>query len=79
MFDVGFCYVVLCLSFASVGARTLGVITKIDLMDHGTDCMDALSGKDYPLKLGMRLLFFSYNSFMSLLLFGDHIKMLRKV
>ncbi len=34
------------------GLRTLGVITKIDLMDKGTDCMDTLLGKVYPLKLG---------------------------
>lgn len=34
------------------GLRTLGVITKIDLMDKGTDCMDTLLGKTYPLKLG---------------------------
>lgn len=34
------------------GLRTVGVITKIDLMDKGTDCMDVLLGKVYPLKLG---------------------------
>ena len=34
------------------GLRTVGVITKIDLMDKGTDCMDILLGKTYPLKLG---------------------------
>jgi hypothetical protein len=27
------------------GLRTLGVVTKIDLMDKGTDCMDVLLGK----------------------------------
>jgi replication fork clamp-binding protein CrfC len=32
------------------GLRTVGVITKIDLMDKGTDCMDVLLGKVYPLK-----------------------------
>jgi replication fork clamp-binding protein CrfC len=34
------------------GNRTLGVITKIDLMDRGTDAMEMLKGKLYPLKLG---------------------------
>ena len=34
------------------GNRTLGVLTKIDLMDRGTDARDILSGKFYPLKLG---------------------------
>ena len=34
------------------GERTLGVITKIDLMDKGTDAMEMLKGKVYPLKLG---------------------------
>lgn len=34
------------------GDRTLGVITKIDLMDKGTDAMEMLKGKLYPLKLG---------------------------
>lgn len=32
--------------------RTLGVITKIDLMDKGTDAVDILNNKIYPLKLG---------------------------
>ena len=35
-----------------LGERTLGVITKIDLMDKGTDAMEMLKGKLYPLKLG---------------------------
>ena len=32
------------------GERTVGIITKIDIMDRGTDCMDVLTGKVYPLK-----------------------------
>ncbi|CDW73557.1 dynamin-1-like protein [Stylonychia lemnae] len=35
-----------------LGERTIGVITKIDLMDEGTNALDLLSGKVYPLKLG---------------------------
>ena len=35
-----------------MGERTIGVITKIDLMDEGTNALDLLSGKIYPLKLG---------------------------
>ncbi|CCE63388.1 hypothetical protein TPHA_0E02980 [Tetrapisispora phaffii CBS 4417] len=35
-----------------MGKRTIGVITKLDLMDSGTHALDILSGKLYPLKLG---------------------------
>ena len=34
------------------GDRTIGVITKIDLMDAGTDAIELLQGSIYPLKLG---------------------------
>ena len=34
------------------GSRTIGVITKLDSMDEGTDCLDVLQGKLYPLKQG---------------------------
>jgi len=34
------------------GNRTLGVITKIDLMDQGTNALDYLNGTVVPLKLG---------------------------
>eukprot|EP00495_Collosphaeridae_sp_1-RS-2012_P008132 TRINITY_DN8022_c0_g1_i1.p1 TRINITY_DN8022_c0_g1~~TRINITY_DN8022_c0_g1_i1.p1 ORF type:complete len:98 (-),score=8.33 TRINITY_DN8022_c0_g1_i1:60-353(-) len=34
------------------GNRTLGVITKIDLMDQGTNASDYLNGTVVPLKLG---------------------------
>lgn len=34
------------------GERTLGVVTKLDLMDEGTDALEMLQGKIYPLKLG---------------------------
>lgn len=34
------------------GRRTIGVLTKLDLMDHGTNAMDILTGRVYPLKLG---------------------------
>ncbi|KAL1231417.1 Dynamin-1-like protein [Trichinella pseudospiralis] len=35
------------------GKRTLAVITKLDLMDHGTDATDLLLGKVIPVKLGI--------------------------
>jgi len=35
-----------------MGRRTIGVLTKVDLMDHGTNAIDILSGRVYPLKLG---------------------------
>lgn len=34
------------------GMRTLGVITKLDIMDKGTDALEMLLGKIVPLKLG---------------------------
>lgn len=34
------------------GDRTIGVLTKIDLMDEGTNAMELLEGTVYPLKLG---------------------------
>lgn len=34
------------------GLRTLGVITKVDLMDKGTDILSIISGKLYPLSMG---------------------------
>mmetsp|Transcript_40638 Transcript_40638/g.97396 ORF Transcript_40638/g.97396 Transcript_40638/m.97396 type:complete len:703 (+) Transcript_40638:17-2125(+) len=34
------------------GERTIGVITKIDIMDEGTDALEMLEGKMYPLKHG---------------------------
>jgi len=35
-----------------LGVRTIGVLTKLDLMDKGTDCLDVLQGRVYQLKLG---------------------------
>lgn len=32
--------------------RTIGVLTKLDLMDRGTNALEILSGNVYPLKLG---------------------------
>ncbi len=34
------------------GFRTLGVITKLDLMDEGTDARDIFEGRIVPLKKG---------------------------
>lgn len=34
------------------GARTLGVITKIDIMDRGTDASNMILNRQIPLKLG---------------------------
>ncbi|KAL1933241.1 hypothetical protein VTP01DRAFT_7331 [Rhizomucor pusillus] len=34
------------------GMRTIGVLTKIDLMDQGTDVVDILAGRMIPLRLG---------------------------
>lgn len=37
----------------SPGRRTLAVVTKLDLMDAGTDAMDVLLGRVIPVKLGL--------------------------
>ncbi|KAH9915803.1 Dynamin central region-domain-containing protein [Epithele typhae] len=34
------------------GQRTIGVLTKVDLMDTGTDVVDILAGRVIPLRLG---------------------------
>ena len=34
------------------GNRTIGVLTKLDLMDEGTDALDIFEGRTYPLKRG---------------------------
>jgi len=34
------------------GSRTIGVLTKLDSMDEGTDCLEVLKGNVYPLKQG---------------------------
>lgn len=40
-------------SFLLSGRRTLAVVTKLDLMDAGTDAMDVLMGRVIPVKLGL--------------------------
>lgn len=35
------------------GRRTLAVVTKLDLMDAGTDAVDVLCGRVIPVKLGI--------------------------
>ncbi len=37
------------------GVRTIGVLTKVDLMDPGTDVVDVLAGRIIPLRLGTSL------------------------
>ena len=34
------------------GTRTVGVLTKVDLMDAGTDVVEILAGRVIPLRLG---------------------------
>lgn len=34
------------------GKRTVGILSKLDLMDEGTNALDILKGNVYPLKLG---------------------------
>ena len=34
------------------GQRTIGVLTKVDLMDEGTDVVEILAGRIIPLRLG---------------------------
>lgn len=44
-----FCLIIVCFA----GRRTLAVVTKLDLMDAGTDAMDVLMGRVIPVKLGI--------------------------
>lgn len=39
-------------TLGSTGLRTIGVITKLDLMDEGTDARDVLENKLLPLRRG---------------------------
>lgn len=41
----------------NTGLRTIGVITKLDLMDEGTDARDVLENKLLPLRRGNTLWF----------------------
>lgn len=42
----------LALSVDPAGQRTVGVLTKVDLMDEGTDCVDILTNQVIPLTRG---------------------------
>ena len=37
---------------SDIGQRTIGVLTKVDLMDEGTDVVEILAGRVIPLRLG---------------------------
>jgi dynamin 1-like protein len=39
-------------SFYKLGERTIGVLTKVDIMDHGTDCCEILMNNFIPLRRG---------------------------
>ena len=39
-----------------LGERTIGVVTKLDLMDEGTDAKDILENKTYPLRRGSKII-----------------------
>lgn len=49
-----FCCKILLFYFfnCSLGLRTIGVITKLDIMDEGTDARDILDNKLLPLRRG---------------------------
>ena len=44
-------FTLLCL-FIITGSRTIGVITKLDLMDQGTDAKEILENRHLPLRRG---------------------------
>lgn len=44
-----------CLLTFSLGQRTIGVITKLDLMDEGTHAREILENRLLPLRRGVRL------------------------
>lgn len=39
------------------GLRTIGVLTKLDLMDEGTDARDILENRLFPLRRGCSIVF----------------------
>ena len=39
--------------FLYTGKRTIGVLTKLDLMDEGTDCSKILKNTHFPLQRGL--------------------------
>ena len=41
----------------SLGLRTIGVVTKLDLMDDGTDAKDILENRLLPLRRGLVRIF----------------------
>ena len=45
-------YIKLIIYLHYLGIRTIGVITKLDLMDEGTDAKDILENKLLPLRRG---------------------------
>lgn len=45
-------YLSLMCNYIYLGMRTIGVITKLDLMDEGTDARDVLENKLLPLRRG---------------------------
>uniref|UniRef100_A0A8C8CXG4 Dynamin-1-like protein n=1 Tax=Oncorhynchus tshawytscha TaxID=74940 RepID=A0A8C8CXG4_ONCTS len=47
------CWTHFCSLLSCTGRRTLVVVTKLDLMDAGTDAMDVLMGRAIPVKLGL--------------------------
>lgn len=51
------------------GRRTLAVVTKLDLMDAGTDAIDILCGRVIPVKLGIIGMFF--NLFLATIVWGN--------
>ena len=42
----------LAMSVDPTGERTIGVVTKLDLMDEGTNSVNLIQGKVFPLRLG---------------------------
>ena len=46
----------------TAGIRTIGVLTKLDLMDQGTDAKDILENKILPLRRGDYLVMISIKS-----------------
>ena len=40
------------ITFLILGIRTIGVITKLDLMDEGTDAREILENRVLPLRRG---------------------------
>ena len=55
------------INFVFSGLRTIGVITKLDLMDEGTDAKEILENRLLPLRRGVLIIYLEFPTIVRLL------------